>query len=63
LVSSRAGRHSLSAPPEVLVHRDGSLLAKAAAARCVTRLVDAVAAAGHANLVLTGGGIGTAVLA
>ena len=45
------------------MHRDGSLLAKAAAARCVTRLVDAVAAAGHAHLVLTGGGIGTAVLA
>src|SRR6516162_10920264 len=49
--------------PEILVHRDGPLLAKAAAARTVTRLVDAVAAAGHAHLVLTGGGIGTAVLA
>jgi 6-phosphogluconolactonase len=49
--------------PEILVHPDASLLAKAAAARCVTRLVDAVAAAGHAHLVLTGGGIGTAVLA
>jgi 6-phosphogluconolactonase len=49
--------------PEILVHRDASLLAGAAAARLVTRLVDAVAAAGHADLVLTGGGIGTAVLA
>jgi 6-phosphogluconolactonase len=49
--------------PEVIVHPDGSLLAKAAAARLVTRLVDAITAAGHANLVLTGGGIGTAVLA
>jgi len=49
--------------PEILVHRDGPLLAKAAAARTVTRLVDAVAAAGIAHLVLTGGGIGTAVLA
>ena len=49
--------------PEILVHADGPLLAKAAAARLVTRLVDAVAAAGRANLVLTGGGIGTAVLA
>jgi 6-phosphogluconolactonase len=49
--------------PEILVHADGRLLAKAAAARLVTRLVDAVAAAGRANLVLTGGGIGTAVLA
>jgi 6-phosphogluconolactonase len=48
--------------PEILVHSGGSLLAKAAAARLVTRLVDAVAASGHANLVLTGGGIGTAVL-
>lgn len=49
--------------PEILVHADGTLLAKAAAARLVTRLVDAVSAAGRANLVLTGGGIGTAVLA
>jgi 6-phosphogluconolactonase len=49
--------------PEILVHADGTLLAQAAAARLVTRLVDAVAAAGRANLVLTGGGIGTAVLA
>jgi 6-phosphogluconolactonase len=49
--------------PEILVHADASLLAKAVAARLVTRLVDAVAAAGHAHLVLTGGGIGTAVLA
>jgi 6-phosphogluconolactonase len=49
--------------PEVFVHADGSLLAKAAAARTVTRLVDAVSAAGHAHLVLTGGGVGTKVLA
>ena len=48
--------------PEILVHPDAELLAKAIAARLVTRLVDAVAAAGHAHLVLTGGGIGTAVL-
>jgi 6-phosphogluconolactonase len=53
----------VTAAPEVLVHADGSLLAKAAAARLVTRLVDAVSAAGLAHLVLTGGGIGTAVLA
>ncbi len=33
------------------------------AARLVTRLVDACAARGHASLVLTGGGIGTQVLA
>jgi 6-phosphogluconolactonase len=49
--------------PQVIVHRDGPLLARAAAARLITRLGDAVAAAGHAHLVLTGGGIGTAVLA
>jgi 6-phosphogluconolactonase len=49
--------------PTVIVHPDGALLAKAAAARVVTRLVDAITATGHANLVLTGGGIGTAVLA
>src|SRR6201996_4783205 len=49
--------------PEVIIHRDASLLAKAAAARLVTRLVDAVGARGRASLVLTGGGIGTKVLA
>jgi 6-phosphogluconolactonase len=48
--------------PEVIIHRDASLLAQAAAARLVTRLVDAVTAHGSASLVLTGGGIGTAVL-
>ncbi|HYZ52376.1 MAG TPA: 6-phosphogluconolactonase [Streptosporangiaceae bacterium] len=49
--------------PEVIVHRDAALLATAVAARLVTRLVDAVAARATASLVLTGGGIGTAVLA
>ncbi|HEV2452577.1 MAG TPA: 6-phosphogluconolactonase [Streptosporangiaceae bacterium] len=49
--------------PGVIVHRDASLLAKAVAARLVTGLVDAAAARGSASLVLTGGGIGTAVLA
>jgi 6-phosphogluconolactonase len=49
--------------PEVLVHHDAGLLAKAVAARLVTKLVDGQAAAGRASLVLTGGGIGTAVLA
>jgi 6-phosphogluconolactonase len=53
----------VSADPEVIVHRDGPLLARAAAARLITRLVDAITAAGHAHLVLTGGGIGTRVLA
>jgi 6-phosphogluconolactonase len=49
--------------PEVFVHATGDLLASAAAARTVTRLADAVAARGRAHLVLTGGGIGTKVMA
>jgi 6-phosphogluconolactonase len=48
--------------PQVVVHRDGDLLAAATAARLVTRLVDAQAARGSASLVLTGGRTGTAVL-
>jgi 6-phosphogluconolactonase len=49
--------------PQILIHHDAEILAKAVAARLVTRLVDASAASGHASLVLTGGGIGTQVLA
>jgi 6-phosphogluconolactonase len=49
--------------PEVFVHTTGDLLASAAAARTVTSLADAVAARGRAHLVLTGGGIGTKVMA
>ena len=49
--------------PQVLIHRDAGLLAKAVAARLVTRLVDIAAGRGHACVVLTGGGIGTRVLA
>jgi 6-phosphogluconolactonase len=45
------------------VHHDAQLLAQAVAARLVTRLVDACAAGASASLVLTGGGIGTRVLA
>ncbi|MGI5506669.1 6-phosphogluconolactonase [Lentzea sp. CA-135723] len=48
--------------PEVVVHRDGDLLAAAAAARLVTRIADAQAAHGFASVVLTGGRTGTAVL-
>ncbi|WP_158852286.1 6-phosphogluconolactonase [Saccharothrix deserti] len=48
--------------PEVVVHRDGDLLAAATAARLVTRLVDAQNARGSASLVLTGGRTGIAVL-
>jgi 6-phosphogluconolactonase len=49
--------------PGVVVHRDQEVLAKAVAARLVTRLVDVQSARGGAHLVLTGGGVGTAVLA
>jgi 6-phosphogluconolactonase len=49
--------------PEVLVHRDAGLVAEAAAARLLTRLVDVQASRGSACVVLTGGGIGTATLA
>ncbi len=48
--------------PAVVVHRDPALLARAVAARLVTRLVDAQSARGSATAVLTGGGVGTAVL-
>jgi 6-phosphogluconolactonase len=52
----------MSPVPIVLVHRDESLLARAVAARLVTRLVDVQASTETASLVLTGGRIGTAVL-
>ncbi|CAM3650338.1 6-phosphogluconolactonase [Nocardiopsis rhodophaea] len=48
--------------PRIIVHPDAALLATATAARVVTRLVDAQAARGTASIVLTGGGIGIAVL-
>jgi 6-phosphogluconolactonase len=48
--------------PEVIVYRDGTLLAQAIAARLVTGLTDAAAARGGVSVVLTGGGIGTKVL-
>src|SRR6201998_4213681 len=50
------------AVPEVIVHPDAPLLARAGAASLVTRLVDSLAARGSASVVLTGGGIGTKVL-
>lgn len=52
----------MSGARTVVVHRDATLLAEAAAARLVTILVDAQAARGHAHVVLTGGGVGTATL-
>lgn len=49
--------------PSVVVHATSGLLAQAAAARLVTAVLDAQAARGHAHVVLTGGGVGTATLA
>lgn len=48
--------------PEVVVHATPALLAAAVAARLVTRVVDAQASRGRASVVLTGGGVGIAVL-
>ncbi|WP_326823549.1 6-phosphogluconolactonase [Streptosporangium sp. NBC_01756] len=49
--------------PNVIIHRDADVLAKAAAARVITRTVDAQSGKGSASLVLTGGTIGIATLA
>ncbi|MCE7082735.1 6-phosphogluconolactonase [Streptomyces sp. ST2-7A] len=48
--------------PRVLVHRDAELLAAAAAARLLTRIVDAQSERGSASVVLTGGRNGIALL-
>jgi 6-phosphogluconolactonase len=52
----------MAAPAEVIIHRDAEALAKATAARLLTRLFDAQTTRGSASLVLTGGGIGIALL-
>ncbi|MFF5205387.1 6-phosphogluconolactonase [Streptosporangium sp. NPDC000396] len=49
--------------PTVIVHRDADVLAKAVAARVITRTVDVQSGKGSASLVLTGGTIGIATLA
>jgi 6-phosphogluconolactonase len=46
----------------VVVHRDKQLLADAAAARLVTAIVDAQSSRGEADIVLTGGSMGSALL-
>ncbi|WP_457031399.1 6-phosphogluconolactonase [Kitasatospora sp. P5_F3] len=48
--------------PQLVVHRDKELMAQAAAARLITRIVDAQAARGTASVVLTGGRNGNALL-
>ena len=49
--------------PQLVVHRDKELMAQAAAARLITRVVDAQSARGTASVVLTGGRNGNALLA
>ncbi|HEX5401937.1 MAG TPA: 6-phosphogluconolactonase [Pseudonocardiaceae bacterium] len=48
---------------EVIVHNEPDVLAAAAAARLITKIVDAQSARGWASVVLTGGRTGNAVLA
>ncbi|NUK23363.1 6-phosphogluconolactonase [Streptomyces lunaelactis] len=49
--------------PQLVVHRDKELMAQAAAARLITKIVDAQSARGSASVVLTGGRNGNALLA
>ncbi|GAA3396918.1 6-phosphogluconolactonase [Streptomyces roseoviridis] len=49
--------------PRLVVHRDKELMAQAAAARLITKIVDAQAARGSASVVLTGGRNGNGLLA
>ncbi|MET7596247.1 6-phosphogluconolactonase [Streptomyces sp. NPDC004082] len=49
--------------PQLVVHHDKELMAKAAAARLVTKIVDAQASRGYASVVLTGGRNGNGLLA
>ncbi|MGH3312476.1 MAG: 6-phosphogluconolactonase [Streptomyces sp.] len=53
----------MSGTREVFVHRDKDEMARATAARLITRIVDAQAARGSASVVLTGGRNGNGVLA
>lgn len=47
---------------EVILYRDAEVLAAAAGARLITTLTDAQALRGEASVVLTGGGVGIAML-
>jgi 6-phosphogluconolactonase len=49
--------------PQLVVHRDKELMARAAAARLITKVVDAQASRGSASVVLTGGRNGNGLLA
>jgi 6-phosphogluconolactonase len=48
--------------PQLVVHRDKELMAQAAAARLITKIVDAQASRGYASVVLTGGRNGNGLL-
>ncbi|MFD4373156.1 6-phosphogluconolactonase [Streptomyces sp. NPDC058486] len=49
--------------PQLVVHRDKELMAEAAAARLITKIVDAQTSRGSASIVLTGGRNGNGLLA
>ncbi|MET9950833.1 6-phosphogluconolactonase [Streptomyces sp. NPDC006339] len=49
--------------PQLVVHRDKELMAQAAAARLITKIVDAQTSRGSASVVLTGGRNGNGLLA
>jgi 6-phosphogluconolactonase len=51
-----------TAPIEVIVHPNQTVLAEATAARLITKVLDAQSASGSASVVLTGGGVGVATL-
>ncbi|WP_432053965.1 6-phosphogluconolactonase [Streptomyces sp. bgisy022] len=53
----------MSTAPRLVVHRDKELMARAAAARLITAVVDAQSARGSASVVLTGGRNGNGLLA
>ncbi|WP_433548200.1 6-phosphogluconolactonase [Streptomyces sp. CA-294286] len=53
----------MSGTPQLVVHRDKELMAQAAAARLITKIVDAQTARGTASVVLTGGRNGNGLLA
>ena len=53
----------MSAAPDIAVHTQPNVLATAVAARLITRLVDLQAAGNVPKIVLTGGGVGIALLA
>ncbi|MFC7306593.1 6-phosphogluconolactonase [Streptomyces monticola] len=53
----------MTTAPQLVVHRDKELMAQAAAARLITKIVDAQAARGSASVVLTGGRNGNGLLA